>query len=65
MKKENKLEQVILYFLSKCKDITKDKLECLLYFADFDFFERYGKPLFKNVRWIKGKKHPSLQLKVN
>ena len=60
MNLEMKLKQTILYLLEKCGSMTKAKLECLLYFCDFDHFEKFEKPLFKNVKWVKGEKHPEL-----
>lgn len=42
--------------------MSLDKLEAMLYFADFDHYEKYEKPLFKNVKWIK-KDMPRLALK--
>ena len=59
----NKLEQTILYLLKRCGKMTKDKLECLLYFCDFNYYEKNEKPMFKNIAWIKGKKHPKLIFK--
>jgi len=60
----NKLEATILYLLKKCGSMTRDKLEVLLYFIDFDYFEKYEKPFFKNVEWFKGKKRPEIKLSL-
>ena len=62
MKTKMKINNTILYLLNKMGPMTKDKLETLLYFIDFDYYEKYDKPFFKNIRWIKGKKHPELNL---
>ncbi len=62
MSKE-KIKETILYLLSKHGAMTKDKLENLLYFIDFDYFEKYQKPFFKGIVWIKGKEHPKLLVK--
>jgi len=45
--RRDKLENAILYFLSKADDPTlgKTKLMKLLYFADFDHYERHEVPL--------------------
>ena len=61
--KMTKLKATILYLLDKIGPITKAKLEALLYFCDFDHFEKHEKPLFKGVKWIKGK-GPELRLKT-
>lgn len=42
---KEKAKQVILYFLNKCGNMSQEKLELLLYFADFDFYEKYGKSI--------------------
>ncbi len=44
---ENKYKQVILFFAHKIKNGTLGKLKLmkLLYFMDFDFFEKYGKSI--------------------
>ncbi len=57
----NKLKKTILYLLQN-GPMSLDKLEAMLYFADFDHYEKYEKPLFKNVKWIK-KDIPRLALK--
>ena len=37
-----KAKNVILYLLNKSNGaMTKEKLFCLLYFIDFDFYEKY------------------------
>ena len=38
---KKKAKQVILYLLNKCGPMTKEKLGYLLYFIDFDYFEKY------------------------
>lgn len=38
---KKKAKQAILYFLNKCGPITKEKLELLLYFTDFDYYEKH------------------------
>jgi len=40
---KEKTKQVILYFLNRCGGMNKEKLFCLLYFLDFDFYEKYGR----------------------
>jgi hypothetical protein len=40
---KKKAEQVILYLLNRCGGMTKEKLGYLLYFIDFDFYEKYEK----------------------
>lgn len=57
----NKLKQMILYILNKCGPMESRKLECLLYFIDFDFYEKHERPFFKNVEWVKGENHPELR----
>ena len=59
-----KLETTILYLLDKIGAMTRAKLEALLYFCDFDHFEKHEKPLFKGVKWIKGKNGPELNAKI-
>ena len=58
-----KLKNTILYLLEKAGPMTLGKLEGLLYFCDFDYFEKHERPLFEGVKWIKGKKRPKLKLK--
>jgi hypothetical protein len=57
-----KLTETILYLLNKCGPMTKEKLENLLYFIDFNYYEKYEKPFFKGIKWIRGKRHPELKL---
>lgn len=38
---EKKAKQVILYLLNKIGPMSKEKLFCLLYFIDFDYYEKY------------------------
>ena len=42
---KQKAEVVIRYILNRCGGMSKEKLELLLYFTDFDFYEKYGKSL--------------------
>ena len=44
-KNKEKAKQVILYLLNKCGSMTKEKLYCLLYFIDFDYYEKYNEKL--------------------
>lgn len=45
--KQDKLEQAVLFFLHHANnpELGKTKLMKLLYFADFDHFERYDEPI--------------------
>jgi hypothetical protein len=45
MLNKKKAKNVILYLLNKCGAMDEEKLFCLLYFLDFDYFEKYGKSL--------------------
>lgn len=40
--KPRKMKEVILYILQKCGATTKEKLSTLLYFIDFDYYEKHG-----------------------
>ncbi|MBU1684464.1 MAG: Panacea domain-containing protein [Patescibacteria group bacterium] len=55
---EKKYRNVILFFANKIKNGTLGKLKMmkLLYFLDFDFFEKYGKSVTgdKYLRWENG-----------
>lgn len=55
---EKKYKQVILFFANKIKNGTLGKLKMmkLLYFLDFDFFEKYGKSVTGDqyLRWERG-----------
>ena len=42
---KKKAKAVILYFLNKLGALDKTKLELLLYFCDFDYYEKYEKSL--------------------
>ena len=42
---KEKAKQVILYLANRIPNLTVEKLYCLLYFLDFDFFERHGKSI--------------------
>ena len=42
---KKKLRNVILYLAQRVPDLTEEKLWCLLYFIDFDFFEKYNRSL--------------------
>lgn len=59
----NKLKQTILYILDKGGAMTWQKLEGLLYFIDFDFYELHERPFFENVEWVCGESRPELRLK--
>ena len=47
-----KSKEVILYLLNRSGRMTEEKLYCLLYFLDFDFYEKYEKH-FMGFTWIK------------
>ena len=55
---EKKYHNIILFFANKIKNGTLGKLKMmkLLYFLDFDFFEKYGKSVTgdKYLRWENG-----------
>ncbi|MCK5459809.1 SocA family protein [Candidatus Parcubacteria bacterium] len=55
---EKKYYNIILFFANKIRNGTLGKLKMmkLLYFLDFDFFEKYGKSITgdKYLRWQKG-----------
>lgn len=55
---EKKYQNIILFFANKIKNGTLGKLKMmkLLYFLDFDFFEKYGKSITgdKYSRWENG-----------
>lgn len=55
---KKKYNNVILFFANRIKNGTLGKLKMmkLLYFLDFDFFEKYGKSVTgdKYLRWEKG-----------
>lgn len=40
---KKKAKEVIEYILWRCGPMEKSKLECLLYFCDFDYYEKYEK----------------------
>ena len=41
---KEKYKNAILYFIRHGGiDMTKEKLQCLLYYLDFTFFEKYGR----------------------
>jgi hypothetical protein len=40
-----KAKNIILYLLNKCGPMTKEKLFYLLYFIDFDYYEKYNEKL--------------------
>jgi len=42
---KEKARNVILYFLNKCGAMDKEKLMMLLYFVDFDYYEKYEESL--------------------
>lgn len=49
---EKKAREAILYILQKCGSMSREKLECLLYFTDMDYFEKYEEQ-FMGFTWIK------------
>lgn len=57
-----KIRETILYLLNRIGPMTRDKLEFLLYQIDFTHFEKYEKPFFKNISWIKERKQPRILL---
>ena len=52
---KEKARQVILYLLQKCGKMSEKKLQILLYFIDFDYYEKYEKGImgFKYKKLIK------------
>jgi len=42
---KEKAKQVILYILNRCGKMSSKKLQSLLYFCDFDYFEKYEEQL--------------------
>ena len=42
---KKKLRGVILYLARRVPDLTEEKLHCLLYFIDFDYYEKYERSL--------------------
>lgn len=42
---KKKLRAVILYLAQRVPDLTEEKLHTLLYFIDFDFYEKYERSL--------------------
>jgi hypothetical protein len=42
---KKKTKEIIKYILQECGSMSKKKLCNLLYFIDFDFFEKYEKKL--------------------
>ena len=42
---KEKAKQVILYLLNKCGAMDEEKLFILLYFIDFDYYEKYEESL--------------------
>lgn len=40
---KRKARNVILYILNKCGPMSEKKLMTMLYFVDFDYYERYKK----------------------
>lgn len=49
---KEKAKQVILYLLNRCGAMTVEKLMLLLYFIDFDFYEKYERH-FMGFTYIK------------
>lgn len=44
-KQRNKTKQVILYLIHKCGKMSEKKLTYLLYFCEFDFYEKEERKL--------------------
>lgn len=42
---KKKTKEVIKYILSKCGEMTEKKLQLLLYFISFDFYEKHEEHL--------------------
>ena len=55
MTKQQKTKAVIKYLLHKCGAMTHKKLTYLLYFIDFDFYEKHWKK-FMGLTYIRTKK---------
>ena len=51
---KEKSEAVILYLLNKLPGLTEEKLACLLYFIDMDWYER-EEEFFMGFTYIKNK----------
>lgn len=47
-----KMREVILYILNKLLDVDEETLCNILYFIDFDYYEKYEEHLM-GCRWIK------------
>lgn len=49
---KEKAKNIILYLLNRCSLMTEEKLGYLLYFCEFDYFEKYEKHLcgFKFIK---------------
>ena len=55
-KQRKKTKQIILYLLSKCGGkMSKKRLIYMLYFIDFNFFEKYQEKIC-GLTYIKGRK---------
>lgn len=50
-----KAREIILYILQKWPEITQEKLQIMLYFMDFDHYEKYEEHLM-GFTWIKHQK---------
>jgi len=51
---KEKAKQVILYLLNRCGKMTKEKLFCLLYFIDMDYYEKHEEQImgFKYIKKV-------------
>ena len=49
---KKKAEQVILYLLNRCGPMSQKKLGLMLYFIDFDYYEKYEES-FMGFTYIK------------
>ena len=69
-----KLKQTILYMLNKYGPMSLEKIEGLLYFIDFDYYEKHERPFFEQegwnreidepsvLYWVRGKNRPELRV---
>lgn len=49
-----KAREIILYILQKCPDISESKMENMLYFMEFDYYEKHEEHLM-GFTWRKEK----------
>ena len=54
---KRKIKEILLYILSKKKDIDLKTLYNIFYFIDFDYYEKYEKQL-TGMTYIKDKECP-------